>query len=156
MRVFLQTKRFNSLVKMYYQDVQCGIVVFDVTNSRALNRLNIWLQPLKEGAVKNAVLILVANKIDGERSITTEDGTKFAEEHNMLYAETSAATGMGVEAAFYGAFEELIKRVVDDKTIEYDKKEDDDSNNRVMRKSKAIALTTPTAAQSAGGGWWCC
>jgi GTPase SAR1 family protein len=61
--------RFNSLVKMYYRDVQCGIVVYDVTNSRALARLGMWIQPLKEGAVDNAVFLLIANKIDGARKV---------------------------------------------------------------------------------------
>ncbi len=62
-------ERFNSLVKMYYRDVQCGIVVFDVTNPRALARLSIWLQPLHDGAVEHAVFLLIANKIDGERKV---------------------------------------------------------------------------------------
>jgi GTPase SAR1 family protein len=54
---------------MYYRDVQCGIVVYDVTNPRALTRLGIWIQPLKEGAVDHAVFLLIANKIDGARKV---------------------------------------------------------------------------------------
>jgi hypothetical protein len=36
----------------------------------------------------------------------------------MMYAETSAITGEGVDAAFMSAFEELVKRAVDEKILQ--------------------------------------
>jgi GTPase SAR1 family protein len=136
-------ERFNSLVKMYYRDVQCGIVVFDVTNPRALARLSIWIQPLKEGAVEHAVFILIANKIDGERKVSTEQGYAFAKANGMMYAETSAITGQGVDAAFLSAVEELVKRAVDDRTLAVNQPipEMDGRNKKTKESSSTTSIS---------------
>ena len=48
------------------------------------------------------VILLIGNKADLEhrRAVTTEEGQQFAEEHGLLFLETSAKTAFNVEQAF--------------------------------------------------------
>jgi len=107
---------------MYYRGVEVAFVVFDVNSRQSFGKVSLWLEPIKSDAVENAVVMLIGNKIDGPRKVTTEEALKFAREHGILYAETSAATGIGVDGAFLGAFEELLKRVLDEKSIHSEKR----------------------------------
>lgn len=51
---------------------------------------------------ENIKIILVANKCDLEslRQVSQKEGKEFAEKHGMLYLETSARQGVGVDEAF--------------------------------------------------------
>ena len=48
------------------------------------------------------VIMLIGNKADLEsrRQVTFEEGKKFAEEHGLIFMETSAKTAQNVEEAF--------------------------------------------------------
>ena len=41
-------------------------------------------------------MVLIGNKIDKEREVTTEEGQKFADSNNMPFYETSAKEGINV------------------------------------------------------------
>ena len=62
----------------------------------------------KEGITK----ILVGNKLDlaANRQVKLEEGKELAEKHGMLFFETSAKSGTGIESAFMTAAQEIIKR----------------------------------------------
>lgn len=63
---------------------------------------------------ENAVLMLIANKVDlPSREVSREEGQSFAEEHNMLYIETSAKTRLQVETAF----RDLVKKILLDPVL---------------------------------------
>jgi small GTP-binding protein len=56
---------------------------------------------MEERANSNAVLVLVGNQTDvSDRVVSTADGEEYARRHNMLYIETSAMTGSGIEEGF--------------------------------------------------------
>ena len=48
-------------------------------------------------------MLLVGNKVDLEREISTEEGSRKAVEHSTLYFETSARTSTNVESVFVNA-----------------------------------------------------
>ncbi len=59
-------------------------------------------------------MVLVANKCDlaeSERKVSTQKGREYADEHNMLYFETSAKSGMGVPELFNALSAAVYKRV---------------------------------------------
>ena len=96
--------RFRSMTNLYYRDAQVAILTYDVTNEQSLESLNYWLNELNDKVeVENMILCLAGNKNDVEASkktIPTSKGKAFAEEHNMIFYETSAKTGAGVKELF--------------------------------------------------------
>ena len=96
--------RFRSMTNLYYRDAQVAILTYDVTNEQSLESLNYWLNELNDKVeIDNMVLCLAGNKSDIEssrRQVSTSKGKAFAEEHNMIFYETSAKTGAGVKELF--------------------------------------------------------
>ena len=96
--------RFRSMTNLYYRDAQVAILTYDVTNEQSLESLNYWLNELKDKVeIDNMVLCLAGNKNDvdsSEKKVPAAKGKAFAEEHNMIFFETSAKTGSGVKELF--------------------------------------------------------
>ena len=96
--------RFRSMTNLYYRDAQVAILTYDVTNEQSLDSLNYWLNELNEKVeVDKMLLCLAGNKNDVEvskKTVPTSKGKAFAEEHNLIFYETSAKTGAGVKELF--------------------------------------------------------
>ena len=97
-------ERFRAMTNLYYRDAQVAILTYDVTNEQTLDNLQYWLDELNDKVGQdNMLLFLAGNKIDVEASgkkVPTSKGKQFAEEHNMIFYETSAKTGAGVKELF--------------------------------------------------------
>ncbi len=65
---------------------------------------------------KNAIKILIGNKTDlyNRREVTREEGESLAKEHQMIFIETSAMTGEGINDLFNCIGEKLIARYKDE------------------------------------------
>jgi len=61
-----------------------------------------WLEEVRQHGNPDMTIMLVGNKsdLDTRRQVSTEEGQRFAEEHNLIFMETSAKTSANVEAAF--------------------------------------------------------
>ena len=96
--------RFRSMTNLYYRDAQVAILTYDVSNEQSLDSLNYWLNELNEKVeVDKMLLCLAGNKNDVEvskKTVPTSKGKAFAEEHNLIFYETSAKTGAGVKELF--------------------------------------------------------
>ena len=96
--------RFRSMTNLYYRDAQVAILTYDVTKEQTLESLNYWLNELNDKVeIDNMVLCLAGNKNDvdaSKKTVPTSKGKAFAEEHNMIFYETSAKTGAGVKELF--------------------------------------------------------
>ena len=57
---------------------------------------------MKENAYSKMAIMLIGNKSDleSEREVSTEEGSRFAKRHNLLFFETSAKTAQNVEKSF--------------------------------------------------------
>lgn len=74
--------------------------------SRWLSELDQHVEERAEqGIEESLVIMLVGNKCDlkNNREVSTEDGKKLAQKHNMLFMETSALDGTNVKEAFIQA-----------------------------------------------------
>ena len=96
--------RFRSMTNLYYRDAQVAILTYYVTNEQSLESLNYWLNELNDKVeIDNMILCLAGNKNDvdaSKKTVPTSKGKAFAEEHNMIFYETSAKTGAGVKELF--------------------------------------------------------
>ncbi|XP_077302470.1 ras-related protein Rab-18-like [Arctopsyche grandis] len=101
-------ERYRVMTPSFYRGVQGVILVYDVTDRGSLNDLNSWISELQTYADKsNIVGLVLGNKIDKPRAVSTEDGRIFAQRYRMMFLESSAKTGEGVNFAF----EELARKV---------------------------------------------
>ncbi|KAK9760776.1 Vacuolar protein sorting-associated protein 21 [Basidiobolus ranarum] len=114
-------ERFHSLAPMYYRNAQAAVVVYDITKAASLDKAKSWVKELQRQANPNIVIALAGNKVDltaaadedheeteeesnnGEQSIrevSTEEANAYANEVGLLFFETSAKTGEGVNEVF--------------------------------------------------------
>lgn len=128
-------ERFRTLTPSFYRSGQGCILVYDVCKHSTFVKLEEWLNELETYSTNRAIVkLLVGNKIDKEpREVSQEEGSKFANKHEMMFMEASAKTTEGVQMAF----EELVVRILqtpklwepDEKGIQISPRirEDDDS-----------------------------
>jgi len=109
-------ERYHAIVSAHYRRAIGALLVFDITNKRSFLNTERWISDLRKTADPDIVIMLVGNKLDlvqkdpTLRQVSTDEALKFAQEHGMLYEETSAITGTGVKEAFEHLLEEIHGR----------------------------------------------
>lgn len=111
-------ERFASLAPMYYRNAQAALVVYDVTKPQSFIKARHWVKELHEQASKDIIIALVGNKLDllensDERQVAREEAEKLAQEHNLLFFETSAKTGANVNEVFLAIGEKIPTKAPD-------------------------------------------
>ena len=103
-------ERFRAVTKMYYQDVNGVILVYDVTSKDSLAKLQFWFDDLEMNGDKTEKRILVGNKLDlvKERKVQPFEGKKLATEQDMDWLECSAKTGEHVTEVFERLADKMI------------------------------------------------
>lgn len=63
------------------------------------NHLITWLDDARHHSNSNMTIMLIGNKsdLDHRRAVTVEEGEQFANEHDLIFLETSAKTAANVE-----------------------------------------------------------
>jgi len=104
-------EKFRSLIPMYTRDANIILLVYDISNKDTFNHLPDWIRDLTNVNIIEIIFVIVANKIDlnAQRAVTLEEGQKFAEEHDFLFQEISAKTGIGFPELFYKKLFEKIR-----------------------------------------------
>lgn len=97
-------ERYKSVTRSYYRGAVGCLVVYDVTSRSSFEHIPQWLSDVRQLAGKEAVVMLVGNKSDlaegDKRQVTHNEGSLFAQQHDLMHFETSAATGDFVTDAF--------------------------------------------------------
>ena len=83
-----------------------------MSSKASFNEIDYIVKCVQKSAPMNCVFILCANKSDliDTKVITTEEGLKKTEEHNMLFFETSVKNGINVNEMFEGMNNEILER----------------------------------------------
>ena len=100
-------ERYRSLLRIFMRFSQGIIIVYDISRKYTFESVRYYLDLINQIA-PNIVVALVGNKVDiefeydsyYEREVTTEEGQKFAEDHNLLFYETSGKNGTNVNEFF--------------------------------------------------------
>ena len=82
-------------------------IVYDISNKNTFNNVNTWINFIKQINTENSLLILCGNKLDLQRQVTTKEGLNLAEKENMIFFETSAKSGEGVNIMMYTCISKL-------------------------------------------------
>ena len=106
-------ENFRSVTRAYYKASAVAMVVYDISNEESFQHIQAWIKDCKDLAPKTVQLILIGNKSDLEdqRVISKERGEQLASENNMLFFETSALNGNGVEEAFQKSIELVDQKI---------------------------------------------
>ena len=104
-------EKFRSLIPMYTRDANIILLVYDISNRDSFINLSQWLKDLTNVNLDEVILCIVGNKNDlvEKRTVNTEEGQKFAEEHDFIFQEISAKTGDGFSDLFYKQLFERIR-----------------------------------------------
>ena len=119
-------ERFRNVTKSYFQSSQGLVLVYDITDRESFEKLNFWVDNIKNNAPENAKFILVGNKCDlaNERKVSYEEGENYAKNLNIKFFEASARDGTNVNELFFY----LANEIYQDNKL----KGNNNSNNGVM------------------------
>jgi len=124
-------ERYHCLAPMYYRGAVFAMVVYDITSYKSFKNAKLWINEVMiKGDTK--VIILVGNKVDldTKRKVEQTEALEYANQNNLLFAETSAKSGENVEDIF-------IKVIKKYNTFDIKKKEVEKSillNDRPKKK----------------------
>ena len=106
-------ENFRSVTRAYYKASAVAMVVYDITKEESFSHIQTWMKDCKELAPSTVLIALIGNKSDLEdqRVITKERGENLARENNMMFFETSALNGNGIENAFKKCIEAVDKKI---------------------------------------------
>eukprot|EP00042_Codosiga_hollandica_P035279 m.260308 g.260308 ORF g.260308 m.260308 type:complete len:210 (+) comp54599_c0_seq3:192-821(+) len=106
-------ERFRSVTRSYYRGAAGALLVYDITNRESFNALTNWLTDARSLASQDIVIILVGNKkdLEGEREVTFLEASKFAQDNDLLFFETSARTGENVEEVFLKCSRAILTKI---------------------------------------------
>lgn len=106
-------ENFRSVTRAYYKASAVAMVVYDITKEDSFLHIQNWLHDCKELAPRTVILVLIGNKTDLEdqRVVARERGENLAKENNMIFFETSALNGNGIEEAFKKSIEVVDQKI---------------------------------------------
>ena len=103
------------MAPLYYRDASAAVLVYEVSDSKSFQSMQYWLNEL-DSKVKGEgmVLGLAGNKCDlpdNRKQISSAMGKGFADNHRLIFAETSAKSGEGIQVLFQKLAEEIYKKM---------------------------------------------
>ena len=100
-------EKFRSLIPNYIRSSSLVFIVYDITNRKSFESLQLWIDFVNN--IENSNIVIVGNKIDLEekREIPTEEGKKFADEKNYEFFEVSAKNDKNLSDMLFNAVASL-------------------------------------------------
>merc|ERR1712190_586672 len=108
-------ERYRSVTRSYYRGAAGALIVYDIANRDSYNHLLNWLADARTLARADISIITVGNKCDlkDRRSVTFLEASRCAQENDVLFLETSALTGEGVEDVFIKVARMILNKIED-------------------------------------------
>jgi len=106
-------ERFRSVTRSYYRGAAGALLVYDITSRETYNTLATWLTDARTLASPNICIILLGNKkdLDADREVTFLEASRFAQENELMFLETSAVTGENVDEAFLKCSRSILTKI---------------------------------------------
>ncbi|KAJ2160124.1 Ras- protein Rab-2A [Coemansia sp. RSA 552] len=104
---------FRSITRSYYRGAVGALLVYDITRRDTFEHVATWLEDVRKHSNTETTIILIGNKCDLEakRSVSREEGQKFASDNDLYFIETSAKTANNVEQAFVQTAQDIYEKV---------------------------------------------
>lgn len=101
-------ERFRSITNSYYRGAQAILLVYDITNEKSFQQLELWLEEIRRYLSTLPPIFIVGNKIDCERKRVVSHAEVIRLRQRFWVSEVSALTGEGVNLLFEG----IAKRII--------------------------------------------
>eukprot|EP01084_Bolivina_argentea_P284024 486622_1 len=150
---------FRSITRSYYRGAAGALIVYDITRRETFNNLIVWLEEAQQNSHPDMVITLIGNKSDLEhrRAVSTQEGQQFADEHGLIFLETSVKTADKVDTAFIKTAKKIHENIL---TGVYDPKNEAHGIKLGPGTSGNVAGGPPTRLPSSGSirdkGGRCC
>jgi Ras-related protein Rab-11A len=95
---------------MYYLGTEGAILVYDLGNKSSFEKLEQWIDEIDENIGLRFPILLLGNKTDLPRAISTDQIAKFSSEFGCLIAECSVKEETGIHEAFELFGEKLLDK----------------------------------------------
>jgi len=108
-------ERYRSVTRSYYRGAAGAIITYDITNRESYNHLVNWLADARTLARADISIVAVGNKCDlkDKRAVTFLEASRCAQENDILFLESSALTGEGVEEVFTKCARMIVNKIED-------------------------------------------
>ncbi len=129
-------EKYRSLTKMFFNDSQIVILVYDISVKKTFEQLNFWYDQVVESLGKNKfMLAIVGNKKDlfKEEQVKEEEGKKFAEEKNAKFILSSAKSD---PLSFNQFLDSIFGEYIENNKDLLDKQKGIGLNNKKGKKKK--------------------
>jgi len=142
---------FRSITRSSYRGAAGALLVYDITRRETFNHLTRWLEEARQNANQSMVIMLIGNKsdLDHRRQVSKEEGEQFAQQHGLIFLETSAKTAANVEEAFINTAQKIYENI---QNGIYDVTNEAHGIKVGMAASPPVNLNKPAAS----GGGKCC
>uniref|UniRef100_A0A7S4HSE0 Uncharacterized protein n=1 Tax=Vannella robusta TaxID=1487602 RepID=A0A7S4HSE0_9EUKA len=109
-------ERFRSVTRSYYRGSAGAILVYDISNRESFNHVSSWLADARSLASTDVVIVLVGNKVDkeSERDVQFLEASRFAQENDLMFLETSALTGDGIQETYLKCARSILTKIEQD------------------------------------------
>eukprot|EP00039_Didymoeca_costata_P009258 m.122166 g.122166 ORF g.122166 m.122166 type:complete len:210 (+) comp14420_c4_seq1:196-825(+) len=106
-------ERFRSVTRSYYRGAAGALLVYDISSRETYNALANWLTDARTLASQEIVIVLVGNKkdLEADREVTFLEASRFAQENELMFLETSARTGENVEETFLKCARTILSKI---------------------------------------------
>ena len=107
-------ERFRSVTHSYYRGALGALVVYDISNRSTFESLREWLTDVRSLAGSSVSVILCGNKSDlseDNRQVSLLEGSRFAQENDCMFLETSALNGSNVDEVFYKCARTIMNKI---------------------------------------------
>jgi Ras-related protein Rab-2A len=91
---------YRAITRSYYRDSHCAIIVCDLTKRETFDSMIQWVKEIQTIAPRYCKIVLVGNKTDLPRQVSSEELAAFAAQVGYPVFETSALTGSNIRAVF--------------------------------------------------------
>jgi Ras-related protein Rab-4B len=106
-------ERFRSVTHSYYRGAVGALVVYDVTKKSSFDSIPTWISDVRQLAGHDVSIIVCGNKCDleSERAVQLLQGSRYAQENDAMFLETSALNGNNVSEAFFRCARRILNRI---------------------------------------------
>lgn len=133
---------FKSIVRCYYRGAIGCIIVFDITNRKSFENLQIWFDDVNNYQdSKKCQILIIGNKSDlqKERTVSNEEVINFAKLNNVIFLECSAKNKEQTDFCFEVLTREVFKNIDTNRVNEF---------GYGVKKNKRTIKQLPTSYKS--------